>query len=342
MVNRSSRSRPSLQALPEFVQPELATLVSTVPEGNDWLHELKYDGYRILCRIDAGRVSLLTRNAQDWTARMGGLAKAAKDLQAREALIDGEVVALDDRGMHDFQLLQNSFKRRDSSDLVYYVFDLLYLDGADLRTVPLLERKETLRRFLSQGAKNQLRQIRFSEHWRGQGKKLFKKACDMGLEGIMAKRVNDPYRSGRGHSWLKIKCVKRQEFVIGGFTEPAGARVGFGALLLGFHDADNALRYAGRVGTGFDDRLLSDLYARLRNLVRPSSPFVNPPKGAAARGVHWIEAMLACEVEFTAWTSDGLLRHPSFKGLREDKPAREITREAPAPLPATPRTKRQS
>ena len=318
--------------MPQFVQPQLATLVSAVPEGDRWLHELKFDGYRILCRVDDGRVSLLTRNAQDWTRRMRGLAEAAKELPARQVFIDGEVVAVDDRGIHSFQLLQNSFKYGDASHLVYYAFDLLYVDGRELRAAPLLGRKEMLQRLLSE-RKNNGGSFRFSEHWLGQGKELFDKACEMRLEGIMAKRADDPYRSGRGRSWLKIKCMKSQEFAIGGFTDPAGTRYGFGALLLGVYDDSGALRYAGRVGTGFDDRLLRDLRARLEKLERPASPFVNPPKGAEASGVHWVEPALAGEVEFSAWTSDGLLRHPSFKGLREDKPAAEIRQETAAPAP---------
>ncbi|HEX9788308.1 MAG TPA: non-homologous end-joining DNA ligase, partial [Candidatus Binatia bacterium] len=234
--------------MPKFAQPQLATLVSAVPEGDRWLHELKFDGYRIFCRVDNGRVSLLTRNAQDWTQRMRGLAEAARKLPARQALLDGEVVAVDDSGTHNFQLLQNSFKYGDASQLVYYAFDLLYLDGRDLRAASLLERKERLQRLLSDRPSNSAGTLRFSEYWLGRGKELFGQACEMGLEGILAKRIDEPYRSGRGHSWLKIKCLKSQEFVIGGFTDPAGARFGFGALLLGVHDGGGALRFAGRVG----------------------------------------------------------------------------------------------
>jgi bifunctional non-homologous end joining protein LigD len=327
-----------MTALPKFIAPQLATLVSAVPEGEKWLHELKLDGYRILCRIDNGRASLLTRNAQDWTSRFGALAQAAEKLDARQAFLDGEVVAADDKGRYSFQLLQNSLKGGDSTDLVYYAFDVLHLDGRDLRAAPLLERKQLLQRLLSFNPKAQSAgALRYSEHWIGQGTRLFNKACEMGLEGIISKRVDASYRSGRGQDWLKVKCSKNQEFVIGGFTDPAGARVGFGALLLGVHDDGGSLRYIGRVGTGFNDRMLRDLRARLDKLKRKSPPFANPPKGAEAKGAHWVEPTLVGEVVFTEWTSDGLLRHPSFKGLREDKPATQIEQEVAAPLPRSAR-----
>jgi bifunctional non-homologous end joining protein LigD len=326
-------------ALPKFIAPQLATLVSAVPQGQKWLHELKLDGYRILCRIDNGRVSLLTRNAQDWTGRFGSLAEAAKKLDARQAFLDGEVVAVDNNGGYSFQMLQNSLKRGDSANLVYYAFDLLCLDGRDLRAAPLLERKESLQRLLSSNPKSRrAAPLRYSDHWIGEGATLFDKACETGLEGIISKRVDAPYRSGRGQDWLKVKCSKSQEFVIGGFTDPAGARVGFGALLLGVYDDGGALRYAGRVGTGFDDRMLRDLGARLAKLERKSPPFINPPKGADAKGAHWVEPTLVGEVVFTEWTSDRLLRHPSFKGLREDKPATQIEQEVAAALPDSARS----
>ncbi len=325
---------PRDTALPKFVEPQLATLVTAVPEEPGWLHELKFDGYRLFCRIDNRRVSVLTRNAQDWTARFGVLTQAATRLPARQAIIDGEIVAVDDDGSQSFQRLQNSLRDGNAARLVYYAFDILYLDGRDLRAAPLLERKKLLQRLLSHGVKARHDQlIRYSEHWMGRGKKLFAEACRAGLEGIVAKRSDEPYRSGRSRSWLKIKCSKSQEFVIGGFTDPAGARAGFGALLLGVHDQSGALRYTGKVGTGFDQSTLRDLYLRLKEHERVSTPFVASPRRARARGVHWVEPKLVGEVVFTGWTSDGLVRHPSFKGLREDKPAREISCEVAAPIP---------
>ena len=337
-VRKRDRAIRGDSKMPKFVEPELATLVTAVPEGKEWLHELKFDGYRIFCRIDGGRVSLLTRNAQDWTSRFGALAQAAKKLDVRQALIDGEVIAVQEDGRHSFQLLQNSLKHGDSANLLYYAFDLLYLDGRDLRSAALIERKESLQRALSFNPKaRSTGMLRYSEHWLGEGARLFDKACAMGIEGIVSKRADAPYRSGRGKDWLKIKCSKSQEFVIGGFTDPAGSRVGFGALLLGVYDKSGALRYAGRVGTGFDESMLRDLRARLDKLERKTPPFANPPKGADAKGVHWVEPKLVGEVVFTDWTSDGLLRHPAFKGLREDKPAAEIGHEVAAPLPPTAR-----
>jgi bifunctional non-homologous end joining protein LigD len=331
--------------MPKFIEPQLATLVNAVPDGENWLHEFKFDGYRILCRIDNGRVSLLTRNAQDWTHHLAAVAQSAKKLDVGQALLDGEVVAFDDKGRHSFQLLQNALKHTGSPDLVYYAFDLLFLDGRDLLATRLLERKELLQRLLGSKAEpSNTGRLRYSEHWLAQGRMLFDKACEMGLEGIIAKRSDAPYRSGRSKDWLKIKCSKNQEFVIGGFTDPAGARVGLGALLLGVHEESGALRYVGRVGTGFNDTMLRDLRARLDKLERKSAPFVNPPKGADAKGVHWIEPSLVGEVVFTEWTSDEMLRHPSFKGLRQDKPAVEIKREVAAPLPqsAQPATNHQT
>jgi bifunctional non-homologous end joining protein LigD len=258
---------------------------------------------------------------------------SAKKLPARQAWIDGEVVALDESGKPNFQLLQNSLRNGSATLLVYYAFDLLFLDGRDLRAAPLLERKEKLKKLLTRGAQSARPGIiRYSEHWIGQGRELFRKACEMGFEGVISKLIDEPYRSGRTRSWLKIKCSQSQELVIGGFTDPAGARAGFGALLLGVHDPGGALRYAGKVGTGFDDQTLLDLRARLQNLERNTTPFTGDPKGARFKNVHWVEPKLIGEVAFTGWTADGLLRHPSFKGLREDKPAREVIREVAAPL----------
>jgi bifunctional non-homologous end joining protein LigD len=335
----SSPPRPSVGSkdrspapLPAFVEPQLATLVTHVPEDSGWLHELKFDGYRLLCRIDRDRVTFLTRNAQDWTARFAELAQAARQLPARQAIIDGEIIALEEDGSHNFQRLQNSF-RAGGLRLLYYAFDLLYRDGRDLRAAPLLERKALLQRLVAHRGKASIdERIRYSEHWIGGAKKLLDEACKAGLEGIVAKRIDEPYRSGRGRSWLKIKCVRRQEFVIGGFTDPAGARAGFGALL-GVHDANGALRYAGKVGTGFDDQTLHDLHCLLRKHERPSMPFTQRPGSGRLRGVHWVEPSLVGEVAFTGWTSDGLLRHPSFHGLREDKSPGEIIRETAEPAP---------
>ena len=322
------RRRTEATALPGWIKPQLTKLVDQPPEGAVWLHEIKFDGYRILCRIDSGRISFLTREAQDWTDRFKALAGAAQKLEVRQALLDGEVVALDANGVNDFQLLQNSLKQSASSNLVYYVFDLLHVDGRDLISAPLLARKERLKTIVATNRDARAKgALRYSDHWIGQGEALFKKSCAMGLEGIISKRKDQPYRSGRSNDWLKIKCVKSQEFVIGGFTDPAGSRTHLGALLLGVYDDHGKLRYAGRVGTGFNTKTLSDLRVRLDRIESKSSPFINPPTGADARGVHWVKPDLVGEVAFTGWTGDALLRHPSFKGLREDKPAEKVKRE---------------
>jgi bifunctional non-homologous end joining protein LigD len=335
MPSKRSRQNPTTKQtpLPEFIQPQLATLVNSVPPGNEWLHEIKFDGYRILCRVENGKARFLTREAQDWTHRFGGLVKIAEELSRHQLFFDGEIVALDANGVNDFQLLQNSLRQKSSANLVYYIFDLLHLDGRDLTSKPLLARKEELRNILPDRSTTGPA-LCYSEHWIGRGEELFHKACTMGLEGIISKRKDEPYRSERGKDWLKIKCVKSQEFVIGGFTDPAGSRVNLGALLLGVYDNEN-FRYAGRVGTGFNNRTLGDLRARLDRIESDSPPFVNPPRGAEARGVHWVKPDLVCEIAFTGWTSDGLLRHPSFKGLREDKPAGQVKRELAAAIPTS-------
>ena len=317
--------------LPKFIQPQLATLVDAIPKGDDWLHEIKFDGYRILCRINEGRVSLLTREAQDWTARFKPLADAANELPVQQALLDGEIVALEKDGTTNFQLLQNSLSQKTTADLVYFVFDLLYIDGQNLTSSPLTERKQILERMLQPKTGHDVSAalLRYSEHWVGQGEALFNKASQMGLEGIIAKKAAQPYRPGRSRDWLKIKCVKSQEFVIGGFSDPAGSRAGLGALLLGIYDDSKQLQYAGRVGTGFNEKTLRELRGRLDKLTQDLSPFAKPLSGKEARGVHWVNPELVGEVVFTGWTDDGLLRHPSFKGLREDKPAHQIRRENP-------------
>ena len=321
--------------LPAWVAPQLATLVSGPPPGDDWVHEIKLDGYRILLRAERGRVKLLTRNRQDWTARFPAVAEAAAALPVKEALLDGEIVALDRAGVSSFQALQQADQLETGRTLVYVAFDLLFLDGSDLRPLPLVERKARLARLL----KGRRGRLRYSEHFDLPGQRVFDRACRLGLEGIIAKQKNAPYTSGRGQAWLKVKCVARQELVIGGYTDPDGARAEFGSLLLGVHDRDGRLVYAGRVGTGFDHATLKNLGARLRKLERRGSPFAADGPRPPARGAHWVKPELVAEVAFTEWTRDGLLRHPAFQGLREDKPAARIVREtsrAPKPVRAHP------
>jgi len=328
-----SRRRPKSRApLPDNPAPQLATLVEEAPDGDAWIHEIKLDGYRVLCRIDGPDVQLTTRRANDWTASFPTLARAARQLHVRDALIDGEVVVLDSGGLSSFQSLQNALGRGREKDVVYFAFDLLFLDGRDLRELPLLERKAMLADVLAKAPP----MIRYTDHVEGDGPTFFAQACRLSLEGIVSKRCDAPYRSGRTKDWLKVKCLNRQEFVVAGFTDPEGGRSGFGALVLGVHEKGGALRHVGRVGTGFSAATLEDLHARMKRIERTSSPFERPPTGRAARGVHWIEPTLVAEVAFTGWTDEGILRHARFEGLREDKPSAEVVLERPAPPKSSP------
>jgi bifunctional non-homologous end joining protein LigD len=306
------------------VTPQLATLAAQAPEGDDWIHELKFDGYRILCRVQEGRSRLITRNGKDWTARFPGIAEALDGLECDSALVDGEVVVLDRQGISRFQRLQNALSGAGPARPLFYAFDLLHLDGWDVTGAGVEARKALLLPLIEALADDR---VRYSDHVRGQGRTFHEKACAMGVEGIISKRVDRPYRPGRGKSWLKVKCTARQEFVVVGYTDPAGSRVGIGALLLGVHDDAGGLVYAGKVGTGFNTRTLVELEQRLSGLEEKTPPVTDPPRGARARGVHWVRPELVAEVAFTEWTDDGRIRHPSYQGLREDKKAEEVVRE---------------
>ena len=314
-------------ALPKMLAPELATLVDAVPAGKDWLHEVKYDGVRILCRIDHGSARAYSRNGKDWTAKFATVAEAAAQLPLHSAWIDGELCMVNTRGVTSFQALQNALAEPTSGKLVYFVFDLVHFDGYDLSRVALRERKRWLRRVVP----DEGQMVRYGVEAKGPGGAFLQQACKRGLEGIICKRVDSAYHPGeRTRDWLKVKCSQRQEMVIGGFTDPQGTRSEFGALLLGVYAPDGTLRYSGKVGTGFDEQTLHSVRRELDKLVRDTPPFADPPRGAQARGVHWVKPQLVAEIAFTEWTRDGTLRHPSFQGLREDKRAREVVRERPA------------
>ncbi len=316
--------------LPSSLSPALATLVDAAPQGEKWIQEVKFDGYRMLCRLQSGKAHIFSRNGKDWTAKFAALAAEFTKLQASEVWIDGELCAVDTQGHSNFQALQHALGEDDTqANIVYFAFDLLYLDGYDLREVPLLERKGLLEYLLlrSQTA------LRFSPHVRGSGPDVFKQACQMGLEGIISKRANSTYATGlRTRDWIKVKCLHRQEMVIGGYTEPSGGRTGFGALLLGVYE-NGKLQYSGKVGTGFTDVSLKQIRKTLDQLKRDSSPFVNPPTGFQAKGVHWIKPMLVAEIKFTEWSEGGALRHPAFVAIREDKKASDVVRETPEVAP---------
>lgn len=318
--------------LPHVLRPQLATLATEAPEGAEWIHEVKFDGYRILAFVKNGRCKLVTRNGKDWTARFGVVSRAVEGIGVKSAILDGEMVALDAEGRTNFEALRGVIKGVGNESLVYYVFDMPYLDGKDLRRCALSERRAALQALLEGSGRPALR-VRFSEALQGHGREVLQHACRLALEGIISKRANAPYSSGRGTDWVKSKCTNRQEMVIGGYTDPQHSRQGFGALLLG-HYRNGDLLYAGKVGTGFDRPLLTSLLKLLKRLGTSETPFTNPPGAQEARGAHWVRPELVCEVEFFEWTKDARLRHPSFVGLREDKDAQEVVRETRQRLPS--------
>jgi bifunctional non-homologous end joining protein LigD len=323
-ASKPAATATSRTAVPDFVPPELATLTDEAPEGDEWLHEMKFDGYRILCRLEDGRVRLLSRKRNDWTDRLPELARAVEGLPARRALVDGELAVVLPDGTTSFQALQNLMSGVPTGELAYFAFDLLHLDGEDLTPQPLEERKRRLEELLGRA---RTLPFRYSDHVVGAGARFFAEACRKGLEGIVCKRRGSPYRPGRGGDWLKVKCLREQEVVIGGYTAPQGSRVGLGALLVGVHDDEGRLQYAGKVGTGFTDATLEELTRRLKGLEQSTRPFATAPPGSSR--AHWVRPELVAQVAFGEWTGDGKMRHPSFRGLREDKPAAEIVKEEP-------------
>jgi bifunctional non-homologous end joining protein LigD len=302
-----------------FIEPQLAFLVDHPPEGNEWVHEVKFDGYRIQAYVGGRSPKLITRAGNDWTAKYPPVEEALRKIKAKNTIIDGEVVAVDEKGRSDFQILQNAMNSKNMDNLLFYVFDILFLDGKDLRELPLMDRKEALKELLEPLGETC---VRFVEALDVSGGKFLEKSCKLGLEGVVSKRKDGPYISGRHESWLKSKCKQRQEFVIGGYTDPQGARKGFGALLLGVYEDDQSLRYVGKVGTGFDVEIISGLIKKLQSLEQEESPF--DEKSPRGKGLHWVNPKLVAEVSFSNWTQDQILRVPVYEGLREDKPSKEI------------------
>lgn len=325
---------------PGFVPPALATLRAAAPTGSRWLHEIKFDGYRLQAHISGGRARLLTRSGLDWTEKFGeALPKALADLPAKTAIIDGELVVEASGGASDFSALQADLSEGRSDRFRYYAFDLIYLDGHDLRGAALVDRKDALKALVD-GAGPALA---FSEHFEIEGEIILRHACRLSLEGVVSKLRAGKYPSGRSKDWIKSKCSDRQEFVVAGYVPSTTSTKAIGSLVLGYHGKDG-LVHAGRVGTGFSREMAEDLYRRLERLRRDDSPFAAPLDAESRRGVRYVEPQLVAEVEFRSWTADRLLRHASFRGLREDKPAEEIVREDVAAEPtgkagntATPR-----
>ena len=327
---KASRRSSKRTALPRMLSPQLATLVSAPPAAGDWLYELKFDGYRLLVRTDGADVRCFTRSGQDWTSKLPGLVKALQKLKLGRAWIDGEIVVLNDSGAPDFQQLQNAFSAGRTADIRYFVFDLLFHDGEDLRELPQAQRRERLTELIGEPDGP----VQFSQSLEGDPRALLAAASAAGFEGVMGKRADAAYQSGRSRDWIKLKSGPRQEFVVGGFTDPRGSRAGFGSLLLGVHDAEGHLRYAGNVGTGFDDATLATMHKELKRLEDSRSPFKDAPRrvGPGRLEPHWIKPKMIAEISFAGWTTDGHVRQGVFQGLRKDKDPKQITREEAKPM----------
>lgn len=331
-VTKNSSSKPATLgapahklAPPPFQPVQLATLVDTVPSDSAWLHEMKYDGYRLLVAVGDGGARAYTRSGLDWSDRFGGIADEASSLKVRSALIDGEAVVMDEAGRSSFQALQGALKGAPAA-IDFIAFDLLSLNGGDLTNLPLVERKKKMREIIPEGSAR----IRYSDHIVGNGEQLLHSFCDAGLEGVISKRADGRYIGTRSGGWLKTKCIKRQEFVIVGWT-PSDKGRAFRSLILGVHDGGE-LRYAGKVGTGFNT---NELF-RLMDLMQPLAQDKPTLKASRAevRGAHWIKPRLVAEIAYTEMTNEGTLRHPSYLGLREDKKPQAVVLETEAPVGA--------
>ena len=316
--------------LPPTLAPQLATLASGPPADTaDWLFEIKFDGYRLMVRVDGPEIKLFTRNGNDWTSKLRPLKEVLEKMKLPAGWYDGEIVVPNDKGVPDFGALQASFDAARTGDIILYLFDVPFFNGHDLRAVPLESRRKILQQVLQSHPSEQ---VRLSDMFDAPAASVIEAACKLGLEGVIAKRRDATYVSRRSTDWVKLKCGQRQEFVIAGYTAPQGSRTGLGALLLGVHDSEGVLHYAGKVGSGFNERTLTSLTAKLTALHTGTSPFGKAPRLAA--GGHWIKPTLVAEVSFGEWTSHGHIRHPVFQGLRQDKPAKAIVREKPATVAA--------
>lgn len=321
---------------PAKLKPQLAEPATQAPDGPEWLHEVKLDGYRLHIHLKGEEVRVLTRSGLDWSTKFQSLSKEARAQCKVDAILDGEAVVLDTRGISDFQALQNAIHSRRERSIVFFAFDLPWCDGFDLTRCSLQDRRALLRTLIGVAQDGR---IRFSEHLVGHGAAALEHACAHRLEGIVSKKGTSPYVQARSDAWRKIKCFNQQDFVVGGFTKPEGVREEFGALLLGYNEKAGRFMYAGKVGTGFSNETLRDLARRLRQRKRSAPAFANPPAGREAKGVTWTDPVLVVQVQFRDWTSDGHVRHTSFRGLREDLDARAISREPSTQSP--PKAPRQ-
>jgi DNA ligase D-like protein (predicted ligase) len=334
MARAIMRQRTNVAALPEWIAPQLTQLVEAAPDGDQWLHEIKYDGYRMHAPLDRCAVKLLTRTGLNWTHKYPAIAKAVAELGAQQAYLDGELCGVGPDGITAFNIVQLASDSGKAAALVFFLFDLLYLDGEDLRDRPLIERKERLRALLASAAPS----LHYSDHVVGQGPAFYDKACAMHVEGIVSKRIEAPYTPGNRGLWRKIKCLHREEFIIVGWTEPEGRRPWLGAVLLAYYDPDGRLTYAGRAGTGFDDAELARVWQRLQPLAVETMTLDPPPPRSTRFGsplvlsrIHWVRPELVAEVKYLTWTNDNLLRQVVYEGLREDKPATDVRRAVPYP-----------
>ena len=325
---------------PKWIKPQLTRLVVEAPAGDDWLHEIKYDGYRMHARIDGGQVKLLTRTGLDWSHRYRRTIEALRSLPLKSAYLDGELCALRPDGVPAFSRLQAAMDEGRTDQLVLYVFDLLHLNGESMARLPLLERKDRLQALFAKDIDG----LRYSEHVVTDGPRFRQHACRLGLEGVISKRVDRPYAPGDRGIWVKSKCLNREEFVVVGWTDPEGSRSHIGALLLGYYTEDGRLHYGGRAGTGITTKELKRLASVLAPLKVARMPLAEPPPRDSRFGsplqlskVHWVRPEVVVEVTYLTWTEDNLLRQVSYQGQREDKPAKQVVRSIPHP-PRSDRT----